>query len=77
MLSVSSPLSFPCKVARDRRFIYAGLLDRWVRPGNVHTLWQHWDEPSILWYEGSHLSFPFERSVHAYVDDALRASFDL
>jgi len=77
VLSVCSPLSFECRVPHDRRFIYAGLLDRWVRPGNVHTLWQHWDEPSIHWYEGSHLSFPFERSVHAYVDDALHTSFDL
>ncbi len=77
VLSVASPLSLQCRIPRDRRFIYAGLLDRWVRPGNVHTLWEHWDEPSILWYEGSHLSFPFERKVVRYVDDAVRLSFGL
>jgi hypothetical protein len=67
-----SPLAMPSQVAHDRRYIYAGLLDRWVRPGNVKTLWEHWDQPSIHWYQGSHLSFPFEKSVHRYVDAALR-----
>lgn len=75
VLSVASPLSLECKVPHDRRYIYAGLLDRWVRPGNVRTLWQHWDEPSIHWYQGSHLSFPFEKSVVRYVDGAIRNSF--
>ncbi len=74
-LGVVSPLSFDCKVPHDRRYIYAGLLDRWVRPGNVHTLWKHWDEPSIHWYQGSHMSFVFEKSVHRYVDDAVEESF--
>lgn len=77
VLSVVSPLRFECRVPLDRRYIYAGLLDRWVRPGNVHTLWRHWDEPSIHWYEGSHLSFPFERSVTNYVDAALRETFEI
>ncbi|MCP5027583.1 MAG: alpha/beta hydrolase [Actinomycetia bacterium] len=77
VLSVASPLSFECRVPHENRYIYAGLLDRWVRPGNVHTLWQHWDESSILWYEGSHLSFPFEKSVNRYVEQALTESFDL
>lgn len=72
-----SPLAMPSLVAHDRRYIYAGLLDRWVRPGNVKTLWEHWDEPSIHWYHGSHLSFPFEKSVHNYVDDALRQALPL
>jgi len=67
-----SPLAMKSQVPHNRRYIYAGLLDRWVRPGNVKTLWQHWDEPSIHWYHGSHLSFPFEKSVHKYVDEALQ-----
>ena len=35
ILSVVSPLSLPCLVPAERRYIFAGLLDRWVRPGNV------------------------------------------
>jgi len=69
-----SPLAMEPLVPHEHRYIYAGLLDRWVRPGNVKTLWEHWGEPSILWYEGSHLSFPFEKSVRRYVDDALTDS---
>lgn len=72
-----SPLAMASKVDHDRRYIYAGLLDRWVRPGNVKTLWEHWDRPSIHWYQGSHLSFPFEPSVRSYVDKALAQSLPL
>lgn len=70
-----SPMALPCLVPKEHRYIYAGLLDRWVRPGNVKDLWEHWDRPSIHWYRGSHLSFPFERSVRRFVDDALTSSF--
>jgi len=72
-----SPLALDCLVPHEHRYIYAGLLDRWVRPGNVKTLWEHWDEPAIHWYNGSHLSFPFERSVHHFVDQALTESLPL
>ncbi|MDB4110183.1 alpha/beta hydrolase, partial [bacterium] len=72
-----SPLAMQPLVAHDRRYIYAGLLDRWVRPGNVKTLWEHWGQPSIHWYNGSHLSFPFEKSVKRYVDGALREALPL
>ncbi len=75
VMSVVSPLSMPCQVPHDRRYIYAGLLDRWVRPGNVKTLWEHWDEPKICWYNGSHLSFPMEPAVTRFVDDALTEMF--
>ena len=58
----------------DKRFIFAGLADRWVRPGNVKTLWEHWDEPEILWYQGAHLSFAFESSVRRFIGDALHST---
>ncbi|MCP3988569.1 MAG: prolyl oligopeptidase family serine peptidase [Actinomycetia bacterium] len=75
VFKVVSPLAMPCLVAKDRRYIYAGLLDRWVRPGNVRDLWEHWDRPEILWYNGSHLSFPFESSVRQFVDRAIEEIF--
>lgn len=77
VFDVVSPMSLPCLVPHDRRFIYAGLLDRWVRPGNVKDLWDHWEQPAIHWYQGSHLSFPFEPTVKRFVDDAITHSFDL
>lgn len=75
VLGLVSPMSMECLVPRDRRYIYAGLLDRWVRPGNVRDLWDHWDQPEILWYQGSHLSFPFERAVQRFVDRAMGEIF--
>ena len=75
ILSVVSPLSLPCKVPHERRYIFAGLLDRWVRPGNVKALWEHWERPDMLWYQGSHLSYPFEREVARYVDRAAVETF--
>lgn len=69
---VVSPLAMEPLVPAERLFIFAGLVDRWVRPGNVRSLWDHWDRPEICWYQGGHLSFPFEPSVRRFVDDALR-----
>ena len=75
VIGLVSPMSLECLVPHEGRYIYAGLLDRWVRPGNVRDLWEHWDRPEILWYEGSHLSFPFEPSVRRFVDDAVIRTF--
>ena len=68
---VVSPLAMDPLVPKESLYIYGGLVDRWVRPGNVHALWKHWDEPEICWYEGSHLSFPIEPSVRRFVDRAI------
>jgi hypothetical protein len=66
-----SPLAMAPLVPRNQRFIYAGLADRWVRPGNVITLWDHWERPEICWYQGSHLSAIVEPEVCSFVDDVL------
>lgn len=69
---VVSPLAFTPRVPRHRRFIYAGLADRMVHPlQQVGTLWAHWDQPRILWFEGSHIGFRFSREVRAFVVEAL------
>lgn len=74
---VVSPLAMDCLVPHDRRFIFAGLVDRWVRPGNVQTLWRHWDEPEICWYPGSHLSFMVERSVRSFIGTAVERTLSV
>lgn len=71
---VVSPLRMAPVVPTDRLFIFAGLVDRWVRPSNVKTLWEHWGRPEICWYNGGHLSFPLEADVHRFVDGALRSA---
>ena len=71
---VVSPLAMDPLVPPERLFIYAGLVDRWVRPGNVKTLWEAWGRPEICWYPGGHLSFPMEPSVRRFVDGALKST---
>jgi hypothetical protein len=71
--SVVSPMALDPVVAWDRRAIFAGLVDRWVRPGNVYRLWEHWGRPDICWYQGGHLSFAVEPRVRRFVDDHLEA----
>jgi hypothetical protein len=71
---VSSPLAMEPLVPVERRFIFAGVADRWVRPGNIVSLWEHWDRPAICWYQGSHLSSFHEPDARRFVDDALEAT---
>jgi hypothetical protein len=69
--SVASPLAMAPLVAHDRRYVFAGLVDRWVRPGNVRSLIDHWEDPHVCWYAGSHLSFAREPEVRRFVAEAL------
>ena len=72
---VVSPLALPPRVARDRRFIFAGLADRLVHPNRqVRALWEHWQQPSIHWFEGSHIGFLWSGAVRDFVHRALAAS---
>ena len=71
---VVSPLALEPLIPVDRRFIFAGLADRWVRPGNVKALWDHWDEPEICWYQGGHLSFLIESEVRSFIHRSLDAT---
>jgi hypothetical protein len=66
-----SPLSFEPRLPKDRRFVYAGVVDRVATPGQAHRLWKHWGKPRVLWYRGSHLGFAWSREVRKFIDDAL------
>jgi len=70
-LRVVSPLAVRPLVARNRRYLYAGVADRLAAPEHALELWRHWDEPRLTWYQGSHLSFLWERSVTALLREAL------
>jgi dienelactone hydrolase len=71
-LTPVSPLELAPRIPRDRRFIFGALADRFVPPRRVQALWQHWEEPEILWYPGGHLGFRFHPPVRDFVDRALR-----
>ena len=72
MLRVVSPLVLRPKVPLEGRMIFGATADRLVSPDHVRDLWRHWDEPEIVWYDGSHVSFGSERKVWSGVDRTLR-----
>jgi len=72
--SVVSPLTLSPVVPHARRFVYAGVADRMATPGQAYRLWEHWGQPSVLWYRGAHVSFAWSREVRGFVDRALRSS---
>jgi len=53
---IHSPLAHPRKIAKERILIAAGAGDRIVPPEHPSALWEHWDQPRIHWFRGSHLS---------------------
>ena len=74
VLSVVSPLSFKPLVAHDRRFMFAGLIDRMATPQQALALWEHWDRPQIAWYGGNHVGYLWSGRVDAFVREALVTS---
>ncbi|MFI5045369.1 MAG: alpha/beta hydrolase, partial [Acidimicrobiales bacterium] len=68
-----SPLQLTPKVPIERRFILAGTLDRFARPGGqAVALWRHWDQPQLHWYHGGHVSVFWVRGVQDAIDANLR-----
>jgi hypothetical protein len=68
---VVSPLSFPPKVAADRRFIFAGLGDRMAPPSQAHALWRHWERPETFWYGGNHVGYLWSKQVTTFLNGCL------
>lgn len=74
LMAPVSPLSRACVVARDRRYIFAATADQLVSPEQPLALWQHWDQPAMHWYHGSHLSLRQESGGRSFVERALAES---
>jgi hypothetical protein len=68
---VVSPLSLVPRVAREGRFIYAGIADRVVRPDQPRALWRHWEEPEIHWFSGGHVLGVWNAAVGPFLERAL------
>ena len=57
---IHSPLAHPLRVPKRQVLIIAGRGDRIVPPEHPAALWQHWGQPDVHWFSGSHLA-PFGR----------------
>lgn len=74
LLRVITPTRLTPLVPRENRMLFGATADRLVTPDHVRDLWRHWEEPELVWYEGSHISFASERAVWEGVDRTLRRS---
>jgi hypothetical protein len=69
-----SPLAFAPRLPRERRFIYAGLADRVVKPDQPRALWRHWEEPEIHWFSGGHVLGVMNRSIGPFLARSLASA---
>ncbi|MEM9174064.1 MAG: alpha/beta hydrolase [Myxococcota bacterium] len=74
LLRVITPTWLTPQVPQANRLLFGATADRLVTPDHVRDLWRHWDEPEIVWYDGSHISFASEPRVWGAVDRVLRES---
>jgi dienelactone hydrolase len=74
LLRVVSPLSLAPLVGSERRAIFAGIADRVVPPIEASSLWHHWEEPRIAWYQGTHHAFLRAQEGRDLLEDTLRAA---
>lgn len=72
VLQVVSPLNLKPRVPLEGRMIYGGLADRLVTPDQVRDLSIHWGHPRTIWYQGGHLTFRLDPSIHQGIDATLR-----
>jgi pimeloyl-ACP methyl ester carboxylesterase len=72
LLRMVSPLAMQPLVSRERRAIFAGIADRVVPAVEASTLWRHWEEPCIAWYQGTHRAFLSTAEGRMLVTAALR-----
>jgi hypothetical protein len=71
---VVSPLALAPLPPRERRFIYAGVADRVVKPYQARALWRHWGEPEIHWFSGGHVLGIWNDSIREFLAQAIETS---
>ena len=74
LLRPVSPLALQPVVPREGRAIFAGVVDRVVPPIQAHSLWRHWREPRIAWYQGAHQRFIKAPEAREVLEDTLHAT---
>jgi dienelactone hydrolase len=74
LLRPVSPLALEAVVPHERRAIFAGVVDRVVPPVQAHSLWRHWNEPRIGWYQGAHQCFIRASEGRKVLEETLRAA---
>jgi len=65
---VVSPLHMPTAAPPGARAIFAGLGDRLAPVEHACRLWEHWEEPEMCWFPGSHVGYLWSGKVWRFVD---------
>ena len=71
VLTPVSPLALTPRISHEKRYIFAATGDQLVPSDQAVRLYNHWQQPETLWYQGSHLSVRREAGVRRFVADAL------
>ncbi len=66
-----SPLSYKPLVAKQKRMIIAGLGDSFIPAEQPQSLWEHWEQPNIHWFNGGHLEQMSQSSAFSEVHNFL------
>jgi hypothetical protein len=74
LLRPVSPLALEPVVPHERRAIFAEVVDLVVPPVQAHSLWRHWNEPRISWYQGAHQRFIHASEGRKVFEKTLRAA---
>ena len=70
---VVSPLCMAPAAPLEARAIFAGMGDRLATADQARRLWEHWDQPDLCWFPGSHMGYLWSDKVWRFVDESLRS----
>jgi hypothetical protein len=74
LLRPVSPLALEPVVPHEGRAIFAGVVDRVVPPVQAYSLWRHWKEPRIGWYQGAQQRFIKAPEARKVLEETLRVA---
>jgi len=69
-----APLRMRPRVPHGARLVIGGLADRIVPPEQVARLWEHWGEPPVHWFPGTHLLWRGRAQLRERLGSHLRAT---
>jgi pimeloyl-ACP methyl ester carboxylesterase len=72
LLKVTSPLTFPSLVPREKLSIFACTGDRMSPPDQAIALWSHWGQPDMRWFDANHMAFMWNSAINDFVRASLR-----
>jgi hypothetical protein len=67
-----APLRLRPRVPHAARLVVGGLADRIVPPDQVGALWEHWGQPAVHWYPGTHLAWRGAAAMRGSIGAHLR-----